>query len=107
MIIIDKNEGAKITHSLRTTKLTLGDELTIDLSKYERDFAVHLDFCFNPFGMLTMGISERYAAQVDIPARSYSYLDNGVDDEGKPLTTKVAVPLDTDKVTLTLWAVGV
>lgn len=107
MIIIEKNKGAKISYSLRTTKLTLGEELTADLTKYERDFAVHLDFCFNPFGMLTMGISERYAAQVDIPARSYNYVDNGVDDEGKPLTSKEAVPLDTDKVTLTMWAVGV
>lgn len=105
MIIIEKNEGIKITHSLRTTKLTLGDELTVDLAKYERDFAVHLDFCFNAFGMLTMGVAERYAAQVDMPARSYNYVDRGVDAEGNPLIDKEAVPLDTDNVTLTLWEV--
>lgn len=107
MIIIEKNEGQKISHSLRAGKLTLGEELTIDLPRYERDFDVHLDFCFNPFGMLTMGISERYAAQVDIPAREYIYTNKGSDADGMPITAKEPVAFDTDKITLTLWAMGV
>lgn len=105
MIIIEKNEGPKIDYSTRTTKLTLNDEITIDLSKYERDFPVHIDICRNEFDMLTFGLSTRYVAQIDIPAREYQMVENGADEEGAPKYDKVAVPFDMGKVTLTLWSV--
>lgn len=104
MIVVEKNEGQKIDYSTRLTKLTLNDDMTLDLSKCERDFDVHIDICINQFGMLTMGLSERYVAQMDIPARQYTYQENGTDEEGNPKIEKVPVLFDINKVTLTLWS---
>lgn len=107
MIIEEKNEGAKVEYTVTTSKITLNDEITIDLSKYERDFPVHLDICRNEFDMLTFGLSERYVAQIDIPAREYEMVENGTDDQGAAKYDKVPVPFDMGKVTLTLWSVEV
>lgn len=104
MIILEKNAGQKIDYSIKVSKLTLNDEMTLDLSKCERDFDVHVDICINQFGMLTMGLSEKYVAQIDIPAREYTYQENGTDEEGNPKVEKVAVPFDMARVTLTLWS---
>jgi hypothetical protein len=105
MKIVEKNEGTKAAYSLTGAKLTLNDEVTLDLSKYERDFAVHLDVCMNPYGMLTMGLSNNYVAQIDIPARQYTYEKNGVDDKNIPIQKKVPAAFSADNVTLTLWKV--
>lgn len=105
MIIVEKNEGQKIPYSTRTTKLTLNDEITLDLSKFERDFPVHIDICRNEFDMLTFGLSEKYVAQLDIPARAYDMVENGVDEQENPKYDKVAVPFSMENVTLTLWNV--
>nr|WP_319487230.1 hypothetical protein [uncultured Caproiciproducens sp.] len=105
MKIVEKNEGTKIPYSLSGTKLTLNDEITLDMSKYERDFAVHIDVCLNPYGMLTMGLSNSYVAQVDIPVRQFTYKDDGVDDKNVPIQKKVPVVFSADSVTLTLWKV--
>lgn len=104
MIVIEKNIGPKINYATEETKLTLNDEIMLDLSKYEREFDVHIDICHNQFGMLVMGLGERYVAQIDIPAREYTYEQNGTDEEGNPKYEKVPVPFDMDKVTLTLWS---
>ncbi len=105
MKTVEKNEGAKIPYSLEGTKLTFNDEIMLDLSKYERDFSVHIDICLNAYGMLTMGLSSNYVAQLDIPARQYTYEDDGVDAEGIPKQKKVAADFDPANVTLTLWKV--
>jgi len=105
MIVVEKNEGAKVEYSTRTSNITLNDEITIDLAKYERDFPVHLDICRNEFDMLTFGLSEKYVAQIDIPAREYQMVENGTDEEGASKFDKVPVPFDMAKVTLTLWSV--
>jgi hypothetical protein len=104
MIVIEKNIGPKINYTLEKTKLTLNNEMMLDLSKYEREFDVHIDICYNQFGMLVTGLGERYVAQIDIPAREYTYEQNGTDEEGNPKCEKVPVPFDMDKVTLTLWS---
>ena len=104
MRVIEMNEGRKIGYSVKTTKVTLNEEITLDLSKYERDFDVHLDICTNQFGFLTMGVSERYVAQIDIPARQYTYQENGTDEDGNPKIEKVPVPFNMENVTLTLWS---
>lgn len=105
MKIVEKNEGTKIPYSIDGTKLTFNDEITLDLSKYERDFSVHLDVCRNSYGMLTMGLSNNYVAQVDIPERSYTYEDNGVDADNIPIQQKIPVDFSPDNITLTLWKV--
>lgn len=106
MNIIEKEVGTKISYSLSDTKLTFNDEITLDLSKYERDFAVHLDVCMNSYGMLTMGLSSNYVAQIDILERQYTYTDGGFDEHGLPTQIKTAVAFNTTNVTLTLWKVG-
>ncbi|QIB26114.1 hypothetical protein [Caloranaerobacter azorensis] len=104
MIIVEKNEGVKINYSVDGTKLTLNDEMTLDLGKYERDFPVHIDICTNKFGFLSFGLSEKYVAQIDIPAREYQEVQNGTDEEGNPKIEMVPVAFDMDKVKLTLWS---
>ena len=102
MIVVHKNEGAKINYNLTGNVLSFG-ELTLDLEGYERDFPVHLDICMSKFGFLTMGLSEKYVAQVNIPERQYTMVPDGVDEEGNPVETPVANPFDISHVTLTLW----
>lgn len=104
MIVIEKNQGQKINYSVDGTKLNLNDEMTLDLSKYERDFPVHIDICRNQFGMLTFGLSEKYVAQIDIPERQYIDVDGGLDEEENPIINKEPVAFDMDKVELTLWS---
>ena len=104
MIVIEKNEGPKINYTVDLSKITLKEEITLDLSRYERDFDVHLDICTNQYGFLNMGLSERYVVQIDIPARQYTYQENGTDEEGNPKLEKVPVPFDMENVTLTLWS---
>lgn len=105
MKIVEKNEGTKIPYTLDGTKLNINEEMTLDLAKYERDFAVHLDVCHNEYGMLTMGLSDNYVAQIDIPARQYTEETDGVDDKNVPIQKKAAVAFSTDNVVLTLWKV--
>lgn len=111
MIIIEKNIGEKIEYSVKGTKLNINDELILDLKRYERDFDTHIDISENWAGMLTMGIADRYVAQIDIPAREYIEVPaapiegeegTGIEEES---TTLEAVPFSMDKVTLTLWTI--
>jgi len=105
MNIIEKNSGTKVDYTIEENKISFRQgEVTLDLSKYERDFPVHVDICRNQFDMLTFGLSEKYVAQIDIPAREYEMVENGADEEGNPRFEKVVVPFDISKVTLTLWS---
>lgn len=104
--IIEKNEGEKINIEVNGNKITLADEMTLDLAKYERDFDVHIDICTNEFGFMMFGINERYVAQIDIPARTYDTITEGKDEEGNPMEKQVPVPFNMDNVTVTLWAKG-
>ncbi len=108
MNIIHKNEGPKIPYSARGSKITFDDEVTYNLTKYERDEPCHIDLCRDKHGNLVSGVipgtAERYVAQIDIPARSYNFVPDGEDEDGNPKQKKVAVPLDMDDVTLTLWS---
>ncbi len=97
MIIIEKNEGTKVDYSVNGTKINFAGEITLDLKKYERDFPVHLDICMDKFGFLTMGLAERYVAQIDIPERQYTM------QEGEEEPQPVPVDFSMDNVTLTLW----
>ena len=109
MNIIHKNDGAKIPYTIRGSKITFDDEVMYNLTKHERDEASHIDLCRDKFGNLVSGVipgtAERYVAQIDIPARRYDYVPDGVDADGNPKQKQVAVPLDMERVTLTLWSV--
>lgn len=101
MIIIEKNAGTKIAYEASGTKLFLGDdELMLNLTKYQRDWPVHIDVCINRDEMLVVGTGDGlyYAAQLDIPPIKYAEPAEGEEGSGGP------IPLDMDAVTLTLWS---
>jgi len=104
MIVINKNEGPKIPYEVNGTKITFDDELTLKLAKLEKDDPVHKDICYDADGDLMIGTAgaRAYVAEIDIPAREYIYHEAAEGEEADPPTP---VPLDMDKVTLTLWAI--
>lgn len=101
MIIVEKNEGPKIPYSVNGTRVTFNDDLTINLANREQDWPVHIDICYDEDRTLVIGAAagRAYVAQLDIPARRYTEED--IDGEMQ----RIPVPLDMDKVTLTLWSV--
>lgn len=120
MIIVEKNEGPKIPYSVRTTKVTFDDDLTINLAKREQDWAVHIDICTDADGELVIGaaVGRMYVAEIDIPARRYEIvpINNAESQEQEqnegddpfpddPSEERVPIPLDMNNVTLSLWAI--
>ena len=101
MIIIEKNEGTKIEYEVSGKKVCFDDDLTINLAKREEDDPVHIDVCFDADHDLVIGAAagRSYVAEIDIPAREYTEEGEGEEAQRTP------VPLDMDKVTLTLWAI--
>lgn len=102
--VIEKNIGQKIEFSVSGTRLNLNNELILDLSKYERDHDVHIDISENGDGMLIMGVSRRYVAQIDIPARKYDEITTEATEDKEAETTFAPVAFSMDNVKLTLWA---
>lgn len=100
MIIIEKNPGPKIPYEVTGKKITFDDDLMLNLAKWQGDEPVHIFICYNKNHALTIGEVDAwaYVAEIDIPAREYTEPE-GEDEPREPL------PLDMDKVTLTLWAV--
>lgn len=100
MIIINKNEGTKIPYELNGTKLCFDDDLTINLAKRQEDWPVHIDICYDADKALVIGAAagRSYVAEIDIPEKEYT---PGETEDDAP----VPVPIDTEKVTLTLWAI--
>ena len=127
MIVIEKNEGEKIPYTQNGTVISFADgRLSLDCALYQKDWGVHLDVCENSDGNLVMGTEsgQKYVAQLDIPAREYLYpeppetspivpadLDDeetaAVEPEHTETEPPIALPLDMEKVTLSLWAIGV
>lgn len=113
MKVVEINEGAKIPYEVTGTKICFDDDLTINLSKRQEDWTVHIDVCSDDEGALVIGAKSGsyYVAQLDIPAKEYEETaaettnTDGEQAEGQqPETIRTAKPLDMDKVTLTLWA---
>jgi hypothetical protein len=99
MIVIEKNEGTKISYEvLNDTKIIFDDELLLKLSKLQKDEPVHKDICYDAEGDLVIGTEsgKYYVAEIDIPAVEYE----APTTEGE---APIAKPLDMEKVTLTLW----
>jgi hypothetical protein len=108
MNVRKKNQGTYLPYNLTGHTLSLRyGELTLDLTQYQCDYPVHLDISADASGALVLGPSHRYLAEIDIPAREYIITAGEKDDIGFPLLYKAAVPLNTAKVFLTLWAVEV
>lgn len=95
MKIIDVNEGKKIAYAISGNKITFGDdELTLNLSKYERDEEVTINICNDDEGILTSSLSKYFFANIIIPSKKY-------DEDGNVLA------FDINSVTLNLWALEV
>lgn len=125
MIVVEKNEGKKIPYTVDGTKICFDDDLTINLAKREQDFDVHIDVCYDGDQELCIGAAagRSYVAEIDIPERKYTEpepmpadelaeQDAGeetVEETSEPTmhdsTPIEPIPLDMDKVTLTLWAI--
>ena len=105
MIVINKNEGLKITYTVDGSRVTFGDELTLNLTKYQRDWPVTIDICRNKDNMLVIGAGAglHYVAQIDIPATEYTAADAMASEVGSGQVPE-RLPLDMAKVTLTLWS---
>lgn len=104
MIIVEKNVGPKIDYEVTGQKICFDDDLTINLKKREEDWPVHIDICFDRDKELVIGTAagRAYVAEIDIPARQYEQGEPSGEGDESPV---VPVPLDMDKVTLSLWAV--
>lgn len=105
-------EKNHLEYKLEETRLTFNDELSVKLDKYERDEDAHLDVCVDCYGNLVLGVipglAQKYAAQIDIPARTYHDEDSGrVDEEGEPIMVPVPDPYNPENTTLTLWEMEV
>lgn len=105
IVIRSMNDGLKIDYEIMGNKIIFADELMLNLAKYERDDPMHIDICKNEYGCLCMGLASSYVAQIDIPAREYEYVEDGVDEQGNTSYQKVAKPFDMNKVEITLWEV--
>jgi len=108
MIIVEKNQGQKISYAVEGNKISFNDEVAINVEAFERDDANHIDICRDKLGNLVMGVipgmAEVYVAQIDIPPREYDYIADGVDEEGVPKEVPMPEPFNIDRCTLTLWA---
>ena len=92
MTVIEKNKGTKVAYEVTGNKITFGDdEITLNLSKYERDEEVQIDVCTDEDHILIAGPSKYFVANIIIPARQYG-------EDG------TAVAFSMENVTLVLWA---
>lgn len=101
MIVIEKNAGPKIPYEVTGTKITFDDDLMLNLGKRQGDEPVHIDICSNSAHQLITGTQDAraFVTQIDIPPREYTEPETE-EEAPEPL------PLDMEKVVLTLWAVA-
>ena len=103
----------KINYNLTGTKLDFADgALTLDLARYQQDDPVTRDIMVDSEGYLTTGRGLYYAAQVEIPARKYTETvttaqetDAQAEGMSRETVTRTPEPLDTEDVTLYLFAI--
>lgn len=90
MKIVEVNEGKKIAYEINGNKITFGDdELTLNISKYERNEEVIINICNDDDGILTSSLSKYFVANIIIPAKTQDKAFN------------------IDDVTMNLWALEV
>lgn len=106
MIIVEKNEGAKIAYEQIGTKIIFDDDLMLNLAKRQLDEPVHIDICYNKARALNIGTEDAwaYVAELDIPPMEYEEIEAEEGAEYVENTERTPLPLDMDKVVLSLWA---
>lgn len=104
MNVVSMNEGTKIGYEVSGTKLSIGDgALTIDVSRYQKDYDVEKDIMVDREGDLAIGTGAFYIAQVLIPAITYTETTTTTEDGES--TERTANALDMDDVTLRLFSI--
>ena len=109
MKIVKKTEGRYLSYELRESMCYFDNgAVAVDLESEQRGADVTIDISIDGDGRIVRGVSRWYAAQLSIPARTYTVRENGITDEmGFRQITKTADPLNTDDVVLTRWALEV
>ncbi|MDR1059958.1 MAG: hypothetical protein LBL83_01820 [Clostridiales bacterium] len=110
MIIVQKTPGPAIEYEISGTKIAFADgELTLNLAKCERDDPVHIDICVSKLGGMLVtgaipGVADKYAAEIDIPARKYAgaAAPSG-DGGGEDGAERAPAPFDMGACALYLW----
>lgn len=133
MKVVELNEGRKIEYELHGTKLDFADgTLAVNLAKYQKDSDITKTVIGDKDGNLLLvdkpnnpGDTEDgrfYVAMIEIPAKEYEEVevegeadnvmpaadgaeDTTEDTEPKTHIERKAKPLDTEKVTLSLWSI--
>ena len=119
MVVVEKTEGEKISYAVEGNVISFRDgELIMNLAKYERDSANHIDICLDHSGCLVCGAAagQLYVAEIDIPARSYEEVEAAADEDEVPFpvrgestktkTVRQPIPFDMNRCTLVLWGKG-
>lgn len=105
MIITDLNPGQKAGFSLSGTKLTIGNQVSIDLQERQKTVQNVVDVCLdNQLQTMREGLGAWYVATIIIPAQQRELVIDGRDEEGNDQYNLVERPLDLGKVELRLWA---
>ncbi|MEN1969036.1 AAA family ATPase [Lentibacillus sp. N15] len=105
MIITSANSGRKANYSLSGTKLTIENQITIDLQDKERTVERVIDVCLDrQLVTIREGLGAWYVANIIIPPRRYSYQPSGEKDENdEKIMEEVELPVDPSLVELRLW----
>ena len=103
------NEGKYVQYELSDGILSFGDgALVIDLRKEQCGADITIDISIDKDKKIVRGVSDWYAAQISIPARTFTVFENGIVDEmWLRQIEKTADPLNIDEVELVLWALEV
>ena len=102
--VVEVNDGTKIDWEQSATKIFFGDdEIMVNVAKYQKDETNTIDIVIARDGTLAIGADSgiRYAAQIEIPANEYNYIENEETEE----TERVKIPLDMANVILKLWSI--
>lgn len=96
-----KQDGQPVADfSVSGTNVTVAG-VAIDCAARQQDIAVTVEVRQN-LGGPSEGGNGAYLAQIEIPARRYTYVE-GKDKDGKPEITQAPVPLDPNAISITLW----
>lgn len=108
MQVSEINEGQKATWSLTGTDLIVtagAQSITADLAAAQSDTEQIITVFLDNQMQLQIGTGQWYVASVIVPAARTALADSGqVDEEGNPELIQETLPLDTDGVSLVLWA---
>lgn len=115
IVRLPENGNNFIPYEVTKNNVDFNDgELSLNLSKKERDYEVVVDVCMDYTGGLVCGTADglRYAAQVIIPAKAYTETEKPnpkyVEDqeegtESKTIIEKEPVPFNIENCELRLW----